>query len=150
MVGCEVYFAKTSYVAIKVMTTFSATSPNGLTLIGNHWHGDAVASCTSALQLLGGDNIVIKDNTIAGNFTTSLGAINNVTVAVTNVTIKGNLLANRTALASKCIVLLGGSTGRIVNNNMHFASVGVPVTADSCLFAGNYHASGFATISTLL
>lgn len=150
MLDCEVYFAKTSYVAIKVMSATSASYADGLTLIGNHWHGDGVASCTSALQLVGGDKIVIKDNVIVGNFTTSLGAINNVTAALTNVTIQGNLLENRTALATKCIVLYTGSTGRVVDNRMLFASVTIPVTADSCLFAGNYHASTFSTIATLL
>jgi hypothetical protein len=144
MEKCEVYFAKTSFVALKAMSVSSAAFGNRLTLIGNHFHGDAVASCTNALEILGGDGINIRGNTIVGNFTVGLGC--------TNVTVDGNWLSNRTALANKVAVFVASSTGRFTNNRISYATVlsVLPLTGDAIACAGNYFCSGFATVATLL
>jgi hypothetical protein len=149
MQDCEVYFAKTSYVALKVMSTISTTAADRLTLINNYIHGDAVASTTEAIRLLGGDSMKFSGNRIVGNFTTTLGCINNVTVTCTNITIDSNWLENRTAVAQKVVVLLTGDTGVISNNRMLNASVTAPVTTAGCLLAGNYWASGGNTLASL-
>lgn len=146
---CDVYFAKTGAVALKGLVVDSAAHANYLKLTNNYIHGDAAANCTNFVQLVGGDSIVIADNIITGNFTTSLGPINNITGAVTNITISGNVLANNTGSATKAIVLLTGQTGWIVNNRILIGSGTAPITADGCLWAGNYYAAAAATAGTL-
>lgn len=149
--GCEVYFAKTSFVCIKVLIVDTAAHANGLAITNNYIHGDAVANCTNAIQLVGGDSIVIKGNVITGNFTTTLGCINNITAALTNVLIASNVLANNTASSTKAIVLLTGSTGWLVNNRIGVlsGSAQAAVTADSCYTLGDYMAYAYATVGTL-
>jgi hypothetical protein len=147
----EIYFAKASYVAIKVMSTVGTTLTN-LKITGNKIHGDEVASCTSAFQDLGGDGHEFSGNLIVGNFSTNLGCINNVTGALTNITVSNNILENRTALANKVVVLAAGDTGRIVNNRIGYSTAitVLPITAAGCYMGGNYFASNFATVATLL
>ena len=150
MDNCEIYFAKTSYVATCVVSTLSSTLTR-LKLTNNYIHGDAVASCTNAIQDLGGDSHVYQGNTIVGNFTTTLGCINNVTPGpLTNVQIDNNWLANRTAAAQKVIVLYSGDTGFITNNRMANASATSPITAAGTWVGGNYWQSAAATSATLL
>jgi hypothetical protein len=149
--NCEVYFAKSGAVAIKGLVVDTAAHANGLTLTNNYIHGDAAANCTNFVQLVGGDSVVIANNDIVGNFTTTLGPINNITAALTNVNISGNFLANRTSASTNVIVLLTGSTGKITNNRMAVRTGTAPVTADAVDVGGNYYvAAGGVTAGTLL
>jgi hypothetical protein len=139
--NCEVYFAKTGAVALKGLVVDTAAHANGLTLTNNYIHGDAAANCTNFVQLVGGDSIVIANNVIVGNFTTSLGPINNITAALTNVLITSNILVNKTAVSTSVIVLLTGSTGFITNNRLGILNGTAPITADSVIVGGNYYAA---------
>ncbi len=147
---CEHYFAKTSYVTLIGMTLDSAAHANNLAINNCYIHGDAVANCTNWLQLVGGDSIKFTNNYARGNFTTSLGVINNITAAVTQICVSNNILENNTASATKVVVLLTGSTGVLVNNRCGIGSGAAPFTADACHWAGNWSAAAVATNGTLV
>jgi hypothetical protein len=140
-INMECYFAKTSYVALKgFLTATTAHAADKLLIDGCYIHGDPVANCTNAIQLVGGDSIVIRNSYIRGAFTTSLGPINNITAAVTGIQIDGNTLINTTAVSTKAIVLLTGSTGSVTNNRIGILNGSAPVTADAIEHVGgNYY-----------
>ena len=147
---CEVYFAKSGAVAIKGLVVDTAAHANNLSINNCYIHGDAAANCTNFVQLVGGDSVRITHNIIHGNFTTSLGCVNNITAALTNCLIDNNRLLNLTASSTKAVVLLTGSTGSITNNRLQILSGTAPVTADGCMWSGNYYAATIATAGTLL
>jgi hypothetical protein len=146
----EHYFAKTSYVSLLGMSCTTAASANYLTLDNCYMHGDAVANCTNYLQLVGGDSIKIINNYIRGNFTTSLGCVNNITAVTTNILIRENVLQNGTASATKVVVLYTGSTGFCGFNRIGIGSGTAPVTGDAIHWAGNWTAAAVATAGTLM
>ena len=152
MKNCEVYFAKTSYVALTVLTATTAAAANNLLVQDCYIHGDAAANCTNAFQFVGGSRIVFRNNRIIGAFTTSLGCINNITAAVTDILIDGNVLVNTTAVSTKVIVLLTASTGQIVNNRIGILNGTAPITADAVeVVGGNYYKAAVGvTAGTLL
>ena len=140
----EVYFGKTSYVALTVLTATTAAAANNLEITDCYFHGDAVANCTNAIQLVGGDSIKIRKNVIRGNFTTSLGCINNITAVCSNILIADNVLENRTAVSTKVVVLLTGSIGAVVNNRILVLNGTASITGDTLVVGGNYAAAAIA------
>lgn len=148
--GNDIYFAKTGAVCIKGLVVDTAAHANNLCIINNYIHGDPAANCTNFIQLVGGDCVCICNNVIRGNFTTSLGCVNNITAALTGCLITGNVLSNLTTASTKVIVLLTGSTGDIVNNRIQILSGTAPITADGCMWEGNYYAATIATSGTLI
>lgn len=149
--NCEMYFAKTSYVALKCVVGATAAAANNLVIDSCYFHGDAVANCTNAIQLVGGSNIKITNNRIIGNFTTTLGCINNITAICANMIIQGNVLQNLTAVSTKVVVLLTGSTGTTITGNaIQILSGAAPFTADSAFWGNNYYAAILSTSATLL
>lgn len=148
--GCEVYFAKSGAVALKGLVTSTQAAGNNLAINNCYIHGDAAANCTNFVQLIGGDSIKITNTVIMGNFTTSLGAVNNITNAVTNIVIDNCRFSNSTASSTKCIVLLTGSTGWVTNNRLGILSGTAPITADATYWEGNYYAAAAATAGTLV
>lgn len=98
-------------------------------LDGNVIVGTTDAGTTNALQLVGGDNMQITNNTIIGAYTTSLGPINQITTAGVNMLIANNTLVNSTASSTKAIVLVAGSTGVIRDNRIAILSGTAAVTA---------------------
>ena len=146
----EVYFAKTSYVALKVLTAGTAAAANNLQIDSCFFHGDAVANCTNAIQLVGGSFIKITNNVINGNFTTTLGPINGITAVTPEILISGNVLENRTAASTKVVVLYTGSTGRVVNNRILILSGTAPITGDTISVGGNYYAAAIGVAAAVL
>jgi hypothetical protein len=146
--NCEFDFARTSFVCLLGITITGAI--NRFKFFDNYAHGAAAANCTNFIQLAGGgDSHQFIGNTIVGNFTTTLGCINNITTLNSNITIRDNALFNRTASSTKVVVLLTGSTGIIANNRCGVLSAAVCFTSDACVWSGNWVASVAATVSTL-
>lgn len=138
----------TNQAGVVILTTAAA---NGLTIDSNYFQGSTDAGTTNALQLIGGNDIVITNNVFYGAYTTSLGAINNITTACLRMTIANNFIFNQTASSTKCIVLVSTSTGVIANNRMQILSGTAPITGAAMAWVGgNYYAATIATAGTLI
>lgn len=148
-VGCEFQIGKTSFVPLLGITITGAI--NRFRFLYNFVHGAAVANCTNFIQIAGGgDGHMFIGNHIKGNFTTSLGCINNITTLCTNIVVRDNVLINATAAATKVAVFLTGTTGFIMKNTCGIGSGAVPFTADAAHWAGNWSAAAVATNGTLV
>lgn len=148
--NCEIEFADaTNQATLALLTTAAA---DRLTIKGCHIHGSANAGTAAALRIVGGDAIRILDNTIIGNFTTTLGGIDNATTACTNILIQGNNITNRTASASVAINAQAGTTGQIIRNNLSVLTGTAPIVAAGInAVGGNYYAAAAGvTAGTLL
>lgn len=148
--GCEFQIGKTSFVPLLGITL---TAVNRFKFYNNYVHGLAVANCTNFIQIAGAsgnDGHEFVSNYIKGNFTTSLGCINNITTACTNIMIYQNVLINATASATKVVVLVAGSTGGIHDNRVGIGSGAAPFTASAAHWGGNWSAAAVATDSTLV
>lgn len=136
--GCEFDCAITSFVALLGITI---TGTDRFRFTNNVVHGRAVANMTNFLQIVGASgkqkDYYIAGNSFTGNYTSGLGAINNITVAMIDVVIRNNVFVNRTAGATKNIVLLTASTGIIAQNAFGQGSGNAPITADACHRMGN-------------
>lgn len=149
--GCEFDCAITSFVALLGITV---TGTDRFRFINNHVHGRAVANMTNFLQIVGSSgkqkDYIIQGNSFTGNYSSGLGPINNITVAMTDVVIRNNVMVNRTAAATKCIVLVTGSTGMVMSNAFGIGSGAAPITGDAVHWAANWNAAAVATNSTLV
>lgn len=149
--GCEFDCAIASFVALLGITI---TGTDRFRFTNNHVHGDAVANMTNFIQIVGSagkqKDYYIAGNSFRGNYTTSLGAINNITTAMVDCVIRDNVFVNGTASATKCVVLLTGSTGFITKNTCGIGSGAAPFTADAAHWAGNWSAAAVATNGTLV
>lgn len=137
----------TAQVTQMILTTSAA---NNLTLSGNRFIGTSDAGNTCAVTLVGTDNFNAFDNDFIGAYTTSVGAIQGITTLSTNVDIRRNTIVNKTASATKAVVLLTGSTGIITENKIGIGSGAAPFTIDAGWWAGNWSAAAVATNGTLV
>lgn len=147
--GCSVVGTNSTNQAALALTTTAGAG--GMQLLSNYFQNDTTTGMTNALQLIGGNDIVISGNTFIGAYTTSLGAINNITTAGLRWVIQNNLIINSTASSTKAIVLLSGTSAFITNNRMAILSGTAPITAAGGYVGGNYYvAAAGVTAGTLL
>jgi hypothetical protein len=138
----------TNQAGLGIITTALA---NRLKIDSCYFYGTTDAGTTNVLQLVGGNDITISNNRFVGAYTTSLGAINNITTACLRMQIIGNYINNQTASSTKCIVLVAGSSGTIAGNFMQILSGSAPITgAGMSWVGGNYYAATIATTGTLI
>lgn len=149
--GCEFDIANaTNQVSLGI----TVTSANRFRMFDCHVHGTNNAGCTNFVQIVGGAgkqlDYEFSGCTFIGAFTTSLGVINNITVAMVNMIVRNCVMVNLTASATKCIVTLTGSTGVVMQNTFGIGSGAAPVTMDAGWWAGNWSAAAVATNGTLV
>lgn len=149
MIGTRMRLANaTNQAVLGVLTTAAA---DRMVVDGCQFTGTTDAGTTTALQIVGGDLIQITNNYFYGAYTTTLGAINNVTTAMTEALVSGNVISNATASSTKAMVFVAGSTGSIANNRMQILSGTAPITgAGMSWVGGNYYAAAAATAGTLI
>lgn len=132
----------------------TVTGTDRFRFINNQVHGTLNAGTTNFLQIVGAaskqNDYVIAGNSFIGAYTTSLGAINNITTAMVNCVIRDNVIVNSTASATKAIVLLTASTGIVMRNAFGIGSGAAPITMDAGWWAGNWSAAAVATNGTLV
>jgi hypothetical protein len=134
---CEFDVANASTQAVLgVLTNASASR---FTLANCHIHGTTDAGTATAVRIVGGSDIIVRDNRIYGAYTTSLGGIENVTTAVAGLTIEGNFVANQTASSTKAIVVVSTTNAFIHNNRVVILSGTAPITAAAGFVGGNYY-----------
>lgn len=123
---------------VGVFLTTSAAADR-LVVDSCQFRGTTDAGTTNVLQIIGGDCIAITRNKFVGAYTATLGAINNITTAMTGALIDGNVIDNQTAASTKAIVLVAGSSGVISNNRITVVGTATaPFTASGMGWAGNY------------
>lgn len=117
----------------------------------NQFLGTTDAGTAAAVRIVGGDEHVIKGNLFMGAYTTSLGAIDNVTTACLRTQVDGNTIANMTASSTKAMVFVSTSTPFITNNRLQILSGTAPITAAAGFVGGNYYvAAAGVTAGTLV
>lgn len=150
-IGCEFDIANATN---QITLGITVTGANRFRFLNNHVHGTADAGCANFIQCVGSagnqKDFLIAGNHVIGNFTTSLGFFNNITVAMVNAVFRDNVIVNGTASATKCIVCLTGSTGLAMNNRFGIGSGAAPITMDAGWWAGNWSAAAVATNGTLV
>lgn len=146
---CEIIIANaTAQATLAILTDANAS---GMVVKNCLFYGSDDAGATAAIRLVGGSNILIKDNIFVGSYGAAVGAISNITTAVTNLYIIGNHIHNRTSNSTKAITLLDGTVGFIANNRMQILSGTAPISAAGCSWVGgNYYANAVATGGTLI
>jgi hypothetical protein len=147
--NCEIEHAATGGQAILgILTTSDA---NRLTIENNWFHGSADAGTVAAMRIVGGDNHRILNNLCIGDYTTSLGMIDNVTTASRNMMVIGNSVFNRTASSAVCFTFVATSDGMVSRNNMQvLTGTGPIVGANMSWVGGNYYAATDQTAGTLI
>ncbi len=130
----------------------TVTGTDRFVFTNNRVHGTLNAGTTNFLQIVGAaskqNDYYIAGNSFVGAYTSSLGAINNITTAVVNMVVRDNLFINLTASATKNIVLLTGSTGVISKNSFGQGSGNAPITGDATWRLGNATVAAAATDGT--
>lgn len=137
----------TNQAVLAVLTTAAA---NRLTIDSCHIHGSADAGTAAAIRIVGGDAIQIVNNVIWGNYTTSLGGIDNPTTAATGIIISRNIIVNQTASSTKAIVLKSDSTGIVADNRLLILSGTAPITAAAGYVSHNYYAAAAGVTASAL
>ena len=138
----------TGQATLAILTDANASR---MKLVGNLFLGSANAGTAAAVRIVGGDGHVIENNVFIGDYTTTLGAIDNVTTACTNTVVKGNNIFNRTASSTKAMVFVAASTGVISNNDMQILSGTAPITGAAMSWVGgNYYAATIGAAGTLI
>lgn len=149
--GCEFDIANaTNQIALGI----TVTGCDRFKMFNCHVHGTLDAGCANFVQIVGSSgkqkDFEFAGNTVIGAFTTSLGFINNITVAMVNLIVRENTIVNSTASATKCVVCLTASTGLVMRNTFGIGSGAAPVTMDAGWWAGNWSAAAVATNGTLV
>lgn len=149
---CEFQLGDSSTQTTEGIVTTAAA--NRLLVEGCNFHSTTDAGVTDAIHVVGGDNIIIRDNVFTGAVSAS-GFILNDTTATTNILIVRNTFLNQTADGNNKVVvmhanatgLLAGSLGGIIDS-----SGPAPVTFAAGWVAGNYFSSavGVGAASVLL
>lgn len=124
----------TNQAVLGILTT---TAADRMAVWGNRIEGTVDAGTETAIRIVGGDNIDIRENYIVGAYTTTLGGIQNVTTDTTNILIIENYIKNRTAASTVAMTLTATSTGFFANNR--FAVLG---GAAAVVFAAGSNGGG--------
>lgn len=129
--NCKFNTSTTAIIALKGMS-LAATANNFKMEKCEVVAGVSTANTTTFLEIVGTDGLKLIDNIMWGYFTTSLGPVSNITTLMSNVYIKGNLFANKTASSTVCISCASlVSTGYIVDNRFFLT-----LNSDVNAFAG--------------
>jgi hypothetical protein len=143
LAGCEVVLGDGTTQAVNGVLTSAAA--DRLAVEGNDFHGGSTAGTDSAVSLVGGADIVIRNNDFVGAFHATGGVVKNATTDSTNLRITGNRFANSTAANTKAVVLTAPTTGLIADNTFQILSGSRPVTAAGAAQVGNTYTSALAS-----
>jgi len=148
--GCnEVITASaTNQATLGILTTAAA---DRFVIDECNFFGTSNAGTTAAVRLVGGTGIQITNSTFFGSYTTTIGAIENLTTACVNLMINNCFISNNTAASTKAIVAVAATTGQISNCRMQILSGTAPITGAAMSWVGgNYYAATIATLGTLI
>lgn len=146
---CKFITGNSTNQCTAVLTTTALA--NRLSITECYFTGSTDAGTATCLIIVGGDSHVIKGNVFMGNYTTTLGAIQNVTTACTNILVEDNFIQNRTASSAVCMTFVSTSTGVARKNHMQVLTGTAPIVGAALSWVGaNYYAAVIATAGTLI
>jgi hypothetical protein len=149
ILDCDFVLANATNQAVTGLTTTAAA--DRLSVLRCRFWGTTDAGSTSAITIVGGDAIKIADCFFSGAYTTTIGAINQITTTTTNCQILNNYINNLTASSAKCMVFTASSTGQISGNCMQVLTGTAPIAGAAMSWVGrNYYAATIATAGTLI
>lgn len=147
--NCELETADTGGQCTLAILTDAAA--DRLTIENCIFHGSTDAGTAAAIRIVGGNAHRIVGNSFQGNYTTTLGAIDNATTPCTNAIINKNRINNRTASSAKAMTFQATSTGQISENHMQILTGTAPIGgADMSWVGANYYAATIAVAGTLI
>lgn len=147
--NCYVITATATNQAALALTSTAAAGR--MRIIGNEFIGTTDAGTAAALQIVGGNEHAIIGNRFYGAYSAGVGAINNITTACLRIRVTDNIIENATAVSTKAMVFVAGSTGSISRNAMQILSGTAPITGAAMSWVGqNYYAATIATAGTLI
>lgn len=147
--GCEIETGDSGGQATLALLTDANASR--LTVERCFFFGSTDAGTATCLRIVGGDGHKILDNIAQGNYTTTLGFIDNNTTPCTNTIVGRNVINNRTASSTKAMVFDASSTGQIFGNQMQILNGSAPITGAAMSWVGaNYYSATIATAGTLI
>ena len=147
MHDCEIELANSSGQAtLGILTTAAA---DRMRLERLHIHGTIDAGCATAIRIVGGNDIVLKDLDIIGAFTTTLGGVENNTTAAVNLLMDRCRINNRTASSTKAAVFHSSTTGLISNCDLAILSGSAPLTCAAMHRLRNHYAAAVDTSSSV-
>lgn len=118
MRNCRATVADGTYQAVRFLLT-DATGSVGLRLLNCTFLGQttvgAAGDAVSIVTLTGGDNVLIEGCRIEGRCTTTIGPIENLTTATTNLVVRKCELANWTTSSTTCIDTVAATTLKVVD-----------------------------------
>lgn len=121
-----------------VLGISSTAAGAAMAIDSNVFNASVGAGCTAAIQIVGGSGHQITNNFIEGLFSAGVGGISNITTAALDVLILGNVINNLTAVSTKAITCVAGTSGVIANNRATVLSGTAPFTAAGMSWQGNY------------
>lgn len=146
---CEVEFADATNQAVLALLT--ASGADRMWLKDCWFHGSADAGTATAIRIAAGKDIRIERCVIWGNFTTTLGGIDN-SAAVVNLNVNNCKIANNTASAAKAIACHASTTGDLSDNIYRVLTGTAPVAMAAGYGSGRsyYTAAAGVAAGTLI
>lgn len=146
--------AATNYALIGILTTAAALrlKVNDIIITGSG-AGAAAGTVrhTNGITIVGGDGIVISGGAIRGRFSATLGCVQVITTATTNLTVQNIYMTNSTTAAAKAFVdTVTASTGFLNGLRMQILTGTAPVTGATMSWGLNYYAAAIATAMTAI
>lgn len=140
--------ATTNSVVLGISATAAASN---LIILGNTFQGVAAATTTTAIQLVGCNDFLVRGNIFISGYGSAVGAISNITTACLRGVVDQNYINNQTASSTVAMSFVAGSSGQIANNRMQILSGIAPIVgAGMSWVGGNYYAATIATAGTLI
>lgn len=138
----------TGQATLCILTTAAA---DRMRILSNEFIGTTDAGTAAAIRIVGGNEHVIDGNRFYGAYTTTLGAIDNVTTASLRMRVTNNFIQNATASSAVAMTFVSTSTGVIANNRMQVLTGTAPIVGAAMSWVGaNYYAATIATAGTLI
>lgn len=137
----------TNYVLGAILTTAGASRlvVERCRFIGDL--GTTVRHGGAAVRIVGGDGIIVRNNYMTGAFSATLGCVEVITTASTNLQVTDNLMRVTTTSAAKCIVdTQTGSTGYINGNRFQILSSNAPISGATFSWGLNYYSATLGTV----
>lgn len=146
---CEARFRNASGGA--VLLILGTSGGDRMLVDGCRFTGTANANTVACIRTVAGqDDVIVRNTTILGNFTTSLGCIDN-TGAALNLCVENCFFDNRTASSTVCVNAHASTTGHVSGCRMQILSGTAPIVGAALSWVGgNYYKGTIATGGTLI
>lgn len=142
--NCDFITADASGQCVNAILT-DANADNML-IDGCDFIGSQLGGTTSAVRIVGGDDIIIKNSHFIGNYKVSAGAIEVTTTAAGNLRIENNTILNTTLASTVAVNFATGTTAIVVGNVLGIRSGSTPVRVNEDQVVGTGARGGYILV----